>query len=122
MSHRAYTRRQVAAELVELPYTTWNIGDSIAFEARVRSLDVSANERWAAFARGDGRAWARRTRPHCRLDCTAPGQVFGKEALRDVFGRSWRARNRSLCACLGSGWLEARARSFPALMQHREGK
>lgn len=64
---------RLARSLTDLPYETWNFGDSVAFEALLAASEVLGDERWAAFAHGWSRAWATRAQPYRRLDCTAPG-------------------------------------------------
>ncbi|CAN5643034.1 hypothetical protein BH24ACT5_BH24ACT5_02050 [soil metagenome] len=63
----------VATGLERLPYTTWNFGDSVAFEGLVAAGDALDSDRYLAFARGVIRGWATRRRPFVRLDCVAPG-------------------------------------------------
>lgn len=65
--------RRVAGSLERLPYTTWNFGDSVAFEGLIAAGDVLGTNRYVAFARGVMRGWATRRHPFVRLDCTAPG-------------------------------------------------
>lgn len=72
MTHAARIR-QLAESLCELPYETWNFGDSVAFEALIEAGTALAEPQWAAFARGWARAWATRATPYRELDCTAPG-------------------------------------------------
>ncbi|MGC3954798.1 MAG: glycoside hydrolase family 88 protein [Propionicimonas sp.] len=72
MSHAARLR-QLADTLCDLPYETWNFGDSVAFEALIEASEVLGEPQWAAFARGWARAWATRATPYRELDCTAPG-------------------------------------------------
>ncbi len=67
---------EVADRLIDLPYITWNFGDSVAFDALIAASDCLGDERWARFAHGWGRAWATRARPFVRLDCTAPGHAL----------------------------------------------
>ena len=62
----------VADSLLELEYSTWGFGDSVAFEAMLAATDATGDRRYEAFAHGWVRAWATRARPHRRLDCTAP--------------------------------------------------
>lgn len=68
--------------LVELPYETWNFGDSVAFDALLAASDHLAQERWAAFAHGWARSWATRAQPYRRSDNTAPGLALVQLATR----------------------------------------
>jgi len=68
--------RRVADSLERLPYTTWNFGDSIAFEGLIAAGDALGTDRYLAFARGLIRGWATRRHPFVRLDCTAPGRAM----------------------------------------------
>lgn len=72
----------VADALIDLQFTTWGFGDSVAFEALIAASDALGDERWARFAQGWGRAWATRSRPFARLDCTAPGRALVGLAVR----------------------------------------
>jgi len=65
--------RTVADQLLALGYRTWSFGDSVAFEAMVAASAVLEDDRWLRFAHGFTRAWATRSEPYVRLDCTAPG-------------------------------------------------
>lgn len=65
--------RRVADSLLRLPYSTWNFGDSVAFEGMLAASDVLGEDSWLRFAQGMLRGWATRARPYVRLDCTAPG-------------------------------------------------
>lgn len=67
---------RVADALLQLQYKTWDFGDSVAFEALIAASDRLGDERWARFAHGWGRAWATRSRPFARLDCTVPGRAL----------------------------------------------
>ncbi len=69
----ARTLRTVADQLLTLGYRTWSFGDSVAFEGMVAASAVLEDDRWLQFARGFTRAWATRSQPYVRLDCTAPG-------------------------------------------------
>ena len=73
MTERAQKLRIVADQLLVLPYKTWSFGDSVAFEGMVAASAVLSEDRWLQFARGYVRAWATRSQPYGRLDCTAPG-------------------------------------------------
>lgn len=64
---------RVADRLIDLPFITWNFGDSVAFEALIAASDHLGDESYARFAHGWGRAWATRATPYARLDCTVPG-------------------------------------------------
>ena len=93
-----------ADRLLELEYTTWGFGDSVAFEAMVVASRVLGDDRCLRFAQGWFRAWATRAQPYRRLDCTAPGlamvQVY--EATGD---------SRVLEAAVGlAGYLRSRPR------------
>jgi unsaturated rhamnogalacturonyl hydrolase len=66
----------VADALLDLQYKTWDFGDSVAFEALIAASERLGDERWARFAHGWGRAWATRSRPFARLDCTVPGRAL----------------------------------------------
>lgn len=68
--------RRVADALLSLPFKTWDFGDSVAFEALVAASAELDDERWERFVHGWGRAWATRSRPFARLDCTAPGRTL----------------------------------------------
>lgn len=70
------TLRRLANTLLDLPYETWNFGDSVAFEAMVAASETLADDRWLNFARGWIRSWATRATPYRRLDCTAPGAAM----------------------------------------------
>ncbi len=74
--------RRLADQILTLPFATWNFGDSVAFEALVASTEHTGEERWAAFVRGWGRAWATRSQPFVRLDATAPGHALVSVAER----------------------------------------
>lgn len=74
--------RRLADSLTTLPFATWNFGDSVAFEALVETTERTGDERWGAFVRGWGRAWATRSRPFVRLDATAPGAALVAVARR----------------------------------------
>lgn len=87
MSATRQTVRDLADSLTELPYETWNFGDSVAFEALLAASDVLGDERWSAFARGWARAWASRATPYRELDCTAPGWAIVQLARRWRDGR-----------------------------------
>jgi unsaturated rhamnogalacturonyl hydrolase len=67
---------RVADALLQLPFRTWDFGDSVAFEALVHASERLGSDRWESFAHGWGRAWATRSRPFARLDCTAPGRAL----------------------------------------------
>lgn len=67
---------QVADALLKLPFRTWDFGDSVAFEALLCASDRLGQDRWEQFAHGWGRAWATRSRPFARLDCTVPGRAL----------------------------------------------
>jgi unsaturated rhamnogalacturonyl hydrolase len=73
MTALAQELRTVADQLLVLPYKTWAFGDSVAFEGMVAASTVLAEDRWLQFAHGFVRAWATRSQPYVRLDCTAPG-------------------------------------------------
>lgn len=85
MSREADVRRRLAESLVELPYETWNFGDSIAFESLLAATDICGDGRYASFVHGWLRSWATRATPFRRLDCTAPGlaMVQAAERFRD---------------------------------------
>ncbi|MGH9135586.1 MAG: glycoside hydrolase family 88 protein [Acidimicrobiales bacterium] len=70
--HRELLHR-VAVTLERLPYTTWNFGDSVAFEGLIAAGGVLGTDRPLAFARGMVRGWATRRHPFVPLDCVAPG-------------------------------------------------
>lgn len=72
----------VADALLQLQYKTWDFGDSVAFEALIAASERLGDERWARFAHGWGRAWATRSRPFARLDCTVPGRALALLAER----------------------------------------
>lgn len=72
----------VADALLHLQLRTWDFGDSVCFEALVAASDALGHERWARFAHGWGRAWATRSKPFTRLDCTLPGRVLVGLAVR----------------------------------------
>lgn len=74
--------RRLARTLLDLPYETWNFGDSVAFEALITASDQLSEERWASFAHGWARSWATRAHPLRRLDCTAPGLAIVHLATR----------------------------------------
>lgn len=80
MSEKLITK--LATTLTDLPYQTWNFGDSVAFDALVEASDVLGSERWAGFAHGWARSWLAQGRPWRRLDCTAPGRAMAKLAQR----------------------------------------
>lgn len=67
---------RVADALLRLPFRTWDFGDSVAFEALLCASGRLGSDRWESFAYGWGRAWATRSRPFARLDCTAPGRAL----------------------------------------------
>ncbi|MCY7411654.1 MAG: glycoside hydrolase family 88 protein [Salinibacterium sp.] len=71
---------RIADGLVQLPFATWNFGDSVAFDALVETTEHTGDERWATFVRAWGRSWATRARPFARLDCTAPGPALVRVA------------------------------------------
>ncbi len=66
--------------LFDLRFSTWGFGDSVAFEALVDASAVLGDDRWVRFAHGWSRAWATRSRPFARLDCTAPGAAMVRVA------------------------------------------
>ncbi len=72
----------VADRLIDLSFATWSFGDSVAFDALVAASDALGSDRWARFAHGWGRAWATRSKPFVRLDCTAPGLALVELAVR----------------------------------------
>lgn len=72
----------VADALVDVGFKTWDFGDSVAFEALIHASDSLHDPRWASFAYGYGRAWATRSRPFARLDCTVPGRALVTLAVR----------------------------------------
>lgn len=72
----------VAPTLTGLGYQTWNFGDSVGFEAMIAASDLLGDERWAAFGWGWARAWATRSHPFVRQDCTAPGLAIAELARR----------------------------------------
>lgn len=72
----------VADRLLDLPFNTWNFGDSVAFDALIAASDSVGEDRWIRFAHGWCRAWATRARPYARLDCTAPGRAMVELAHR----------------------------------------
>ncbi|WP_158866388.1 glycoside hydrolase family 88 protein [Leifsonia sp. AG29] len=74
--------RGLADALTSLPFATWNFGDSIAFEALLRTSEGTGDERWASFIQGWGRAWATRSEPFVRLDATVPGRALVQVAER----------------------------------------
>lgn len=67
---------RVADALLDLQFKTWDFGDSVAFEALIAASERLGLERWERFAHGWGRAWATRSRPFARLDCTVPGRAL----------------------------------------------
>lgn len=67
---------KVADALLRLPFRTWDFGDSVAFEALLCASERLRLDRWERFAHGWGRAWATRSRPFARLDCTVPGRAL----------------------------------------------
>ena len=73
---------RVADALVHLQFKTWDFGDSVAFEALIAASARLGDERWARFAQGWGRAWATRSLPYARLDCTVPGRALALLAER----------------------------------------
>jgi unsaturated rhamnogalacturonyl hydrolase len=75
-------RLLVAGTLLELPYETWNFGDSVAFEGLLAASETVGDEQWARFAQGWARSWATRATPYRRLDCTAPGRAIVALAMR----------------------------------------
>lgn len=74
--------RAVADTLFGLEFRTWDFGDSIAFESMLAASDGLGEERWVRFAHGWGRAWASRSRPYARRDCTVPGRALTTIAER----------------------------------------
>ncbi|MFV0252985.1 MAG: glycoside hydrolase family 88 protein [Beutenbergiaceae bacterium] len=68
--------RIVADALIQLQFKTWDFGDSVAFEALLAASAGLGDARWERFAHGWGRAWATRSRPFARLDCTVPGRAL----------------------------------------------
>jgi unsaturated rhamnogalacturonyl hydrolase len=77
----------VADSLLDLEYSTWGFGDSVAFEAMLAATDATGDRRYEAFAHGWVRAWATRALPYRRLDCTAPGAAMVALAERTGDGR-----------------------------------
>lgn len=65
-----------ADRLIDLHYTTWGFGDSVSFEGLLSASEHLGSDRWARFAHGWARAWATRSQPFVRLDCTAPGAAM----------------------------------------------
>jgi unsaturated rhamnogalacturonyl hydrolase len=95
---------RAADRLLELEYTTWGFGDSVAFEAMVVASRVLGEDRWLRFAQGWFRAWATRAQPYRRLDCTAPGLAMVQ--VHEATGDS-----RVLEAAVGlAGYLRSRPR------------
>lgn len=83
--------RLVVPTLTGLRYDTWNFGDSVGFEAMLAAADLLDDQRWSHFGWGWARAWASRSTPFVRQDCTAPGlaitelaQRFGDGVLLDA--------------------------------------
>lgn len=83
--------RLVAPTLAGLRYATWNFGDSVGFEAMLAATDLLDDARWSYFGWGWARAWASRSTPFVRQDCTAPGLAitelarrFGDDVLLDA--------------------------------------
>lgn len=74
--------RDCAEAMTRLQFRTWNFGDSVAFEALLELSEVTGDEQWARFAHGWGRAWASRSLPFVRLDCTIPGAALVRIARR----------------------------------------
>lgn len=74
--------RRVADALMGLQFKTWDFGDSVAFEALIAASASLRDDRWEQFAYGWGRAWATRSQPFARLDCTAPGRALTLVAER----------------------------------------
>lgn len=72
----------VADRLINAQFTTWNFGDSVAFDALIRASEVLGEQRWERFAHGWGRAWATRSTPFVRLDCTVPGHALVHLAVK----------------------------------------
>jgi unsaturated rhamnogalacturonyl hydrolase len=72
----------VADSLLDLDYSTWGFGDSVAFEAMLAASDATGDPRYEAFAHGWIRAWATRALPYRGLDCTAPGAAMVAVARR----------------------------------------
>lgn len=64
---------KAAPQLIDMPYETWNFGDSTGFEGLITAARVLPAPELAAFAHGWFRSWATRATPYRRLDCTAPG-------------------------------------------------
>jgi len=79
--------REVADSLLDLGYSTWGFGDSVAFEAMLAATDATGDSRYEAFVHGWVRAWATRALPYRRLDCTAPGAAMVALARRTGDGR-----------------------------------
>lgn len=73
---------QLADSLLDLPYETWNFGESVAFEALLAASEALQDDRYVMFAHGWARGWAARATPYRRLDCTAPGLAMVKIAER----------------------------------------
>jgi len=73
---------RIADGITQLPFATWNFGDSVAFDALVETTEHTGDEQWATFVRAWGRAWATRAKPFARLDCTAPGHALVRVAQR----------------------------------------
>jgi unsaturated rhamnogalacturonyl hydrolase len=67
---------KAADKLLELHYSTWGFGDSIALDAMLRASERLGDQRWVRFAHGWARSWATRAVPYTRLDCTAPGHAM----------------------------------------------
>jgi unsaturated rhamnogalacturonyl hydrolase len=82
---------KAAPQLMDMPYETWNFGDSTGFEGLTSAAEVLPAPNLAAFAHGWFRSWATRATPYRRLDCTAPGlaivltaERFGDRELLDA--------------------------------------
>ena len=73
---------KAAHKLPELEYRTWFFGDSTGFEAMLRASEVLSTPRLEDFAYGWFRAWATRSVPYRRDDCTAPGLAIVLAAER----------------------------------------
>lgn len=67
---------RASTSLRALPFEAWHFGDSVAFDALVRSSDLTGDLTGLEFARGFIRGWEATRDGHRELDCTAPGLAF----------------------------------------------
>jgi len=67
---------KIGKSLLNMPYKSWNFGDSTGFEGILECGRLLNDPSYLAYAHGWMRSWASRPLPYQRLDCTAPGMAM----------------------------------------------